>query len=62
MNPQTPIEHSWPKHPDGRNKKMGEMTRDEQMAQWRRAAERFKQQVETPEAQAAFARVMSAAP
>lgn len=50
---------NWPKRADGSNKTMGEMTREEQMVQWRRAAARFKARIERPEAQAAFARVFA---
>ena len=36
----------WPTHPDGSNKRMGEMTADEQRVQWKAAALRFKREIE----------------
>lgn len=49
----------WPKHPDGRNMKMGEMTPEQRRAQWKAAAERFKAEVERPEMQAQLVRVLN---
>lgn len=34
----------WPKRPDGTNKTMGEMTADEQKAQWKASSERVRRQ------------------
>lgn len=31
---------NWPKRPDGTNKTMGEMSREEQREQWRKSAQR----------------------
>lgn len=54
-----PQAHSgWPKHPDGRPKKMGEMTREERLAQWRSASLKIKGELETPAMQAAFANML----
>lgn len=39
---------TWPKHSDGRPKKMGEMTRDEQLRESRKAAARVKAEFEHP--------------
>ena len=36
----------WPKHSDGRPKKMGEMTHEERVAQWKDAVERLKPEIE----------------
>lgn len=34
----------WPKHADGSPKRMGEMTHDEQRAQWKAAAARLERE------------------
>lgn len=39
----------WPTHPDGRPKKMGELTPAERRAQVRTAMARLKQEMESPE-------------
>lgn len=39
----------WPKHPDGRNKKLGEMTRDEQREAIKPALAALKKELESPE-------------
>ena len=44
----------WPKHPDGRNKKMGEMTPDERREQFRASLARLKAEFEDPRKQAAI--------
>ncbi len=38
----------WPKHPDGRNKKFGELTVDEQRAVANRAAAKIQVELDTP--------------
>lgn len=40
---------TWPKHPDGRNKRLGEMTREEQKQAIRPALETLKKELESPE-------------
>lgn len=52
-------ESNWPKHPDGRNKKMGEMTADERRTQWKAAADRAKVYFEQPGVRAGIAAVMA---
>jgi hypothetical protein len=52
-------ESTWPKHPDGRNKKMGEMTADERRAQWKGAADRAKAYFEQPVVKAGIAAVVA---
>jgi len=52
---------AWPKHPDGKPKKMGEMTRDEQRAQWRSAATRLEAEFADPLVQEKIAAVLSGA-
>jgi hypothetical protein len=42
------IETPWPMHPDGRQKKMGEMTPEERKAQFKDAVQRVKTTMETP--------------
>jgi len=42
---------AWPKHQDGRPKKMGEMTRDEQLRVSRKACDRLKAKLEHPRMQ-----------
>jgi hypothetical protein len=39
---------TWPKHPDGRNKKMGEMTQDERRTQWKAAGARVMGHFQRP--------------
>lgn len=39
----------WPTHPDGRPKKMGEMTRAEQVAQLRDACRRLQAEFDHPD-------------
>lgn len=48
------VETPWPTHPDGRPKKMGEMTPEERKAQFKDAAHRAKVTVETPAMRQAF--------
>ena len=49
----------WPKHPDGRPMKMGEMTRDQQRVQIKASVQRVKAEFEAPEMQAHVARVLN---
>ena len=42
----------WPKHPDGRNMAMGEMTREQYGEQLKAAAERFRAQGRHPDVHA----------
>lgn len=44
----------WPKRPDGTNKTMGEMTREERRAQWKDAAERARVTFSDPRIRAAI--------
>lgn len=44
----------WPKHADGRPKKMGEMTADERREQAKLAVSRLKREFENPEVKAAI--------
>lgn len=46
----------WPTHPDGRNKRMGEMTREEQDAQIKASCARLKAEIESPEFGAALSK------
>lgn len=39
---------TWPKHPNGANKKIGEMTEAEKREQFAAAANRIKREMETP--------------
>ena len=39
---------TWPKHPDGRNKKMCEMTQDERRTQWTAAGARVMGHFQRP--------------
>lgn len=48
----------WPKHPDGRPKKIGEMTFEEARDQTRIACDRLKTEFENPAHQAAMARYL----
>lgn len=50
---------NWPKHPDGRPMKMGEMTTEQRRKLWREAAAKVKADFEQPEMQAQLARVMN---
>jgi len=52
---------SWPVHSDGRNKKFGEMTRDEQREQMSIACRRLKAEIEQPEVQAKLAALLGSA-
>ena len=52
-------ESTWPKHPDGRNKTMGEMTKEERREQWFAAVARSKQYFERPDVSAGIAAVMA---
>ena len=52
----------WPKHPDGRNMKMGELPRDVQLKIMREACAKLKAEFETPEAQAQFSRILNTDP
>jgi len=49
----------WPKHADGRNLRMGEMTPEMQRIQWQQAAQRVKAKFEQPAMQAAITKVLS---
>ena len=49
----------WPKRPDGSNKSMGEMTREEQKAVLRPILADLKRELESPEFRATLARVRS---
>ena len=49
----------WPKHPDGQNMKMGEMTPEQRREQWKAAVARVKANIERPEMQAQLARVLN---
>jgi hypothetical protein len=42
---------NWPKHSDGTNKTMGEMTSEERREQWKKGAERLKKELESPKKQ-----------
>lgn len=44
----------WPKHEDGRNKRMGEMTKEEQDVQIKASCARLKAEIESPEFAAAL--------
>jgi hypothetical protein len=46
----------WPKHPDGTNKKMGEMTREESRKIVAAACERLRAEIESPAMQHAITR------
>jgi len=50
--------NEWPKHPDGRPMKMGEMTREQQDEQFRKAVLRIKEEFETPVVQAKLAAIL----
>ena len=50
----TQAETPWPTHPDGRPKKMGEMTPEERRAQFRDAAATVKTKMEAPAVQQAL--------
>jgi hypothetical protein len=52
-------DNPWPKHPDGRNNKMGEMTADERRAQWKAAGARAEQYFKQPSVQAGIAAVIA---
>ena len=45
----------WPKHPDGRPKKMGEMSADEQRRQVEASCRRIQREFDRPGRQAALA-------
>ena len=49
----------WPKHPDGRNKRMGEMTKDERRAQWQAAGQRLQAEFNDPGVKARLAAALS---
>lgn len=53
---------NWPKHPDGRNKKLGELPKEQQMEIVRRAAEKVAAEFQRPEVQAGLAAVLDADP
>jgi hypothetical protein len=48
----------WPKHPDGSNKRVGDMTPEESRAVFKAAGERVKAQFERPAVQAALDKVL----
>ncbi len=50
---------TWPKHPDGRPKKMGEMTAVEQTSAWRAAAKRIEGEFSNPLVQEKIAAVLN---
>jgi hypothetical protein len=33
----------WPKHPDGRNKRLGEMSNEDRRAMWQQAVDRLRE-------------------
>jgi hypothetical protein len=49
---------TWPKHPDGRNKKMGELTAGEQKEVFRRACLKLKAEFEHPLVQEKIAAIL----
>lgn len=49
----------WPTHPDGRPKKMGEMTSEERRACWKAAAARTQEWFDRPEVKAGIAAVLA---
>lgn len=49
----------WPTHPNGKPKKMGEMTRDEQREQFRAAAKRLEAEFANPLVQEKIAAVLN---
>lgn len=49
-----PVPTPWPTRPDGSNKTMGEMTPDEQRAQWKDAVASVKRDFENPAFRAAL--------
>lgn len=50
---------SWPTHADGTNKKMGEMTREEQREQFRAAGRRLQDEFENPLVQQKLSALLS---
>lgn len=50
-------ETPWPTHPDGRLKKMGEMTKAEQREQIRLACLKVKRELESPQMRDALQRI-----
>jgi hypothetical protein len=50
---------NWPKHTDGRNKKIDEMTREESRAVTKDACERLQVWFDRPEVKAAHERVIN---
>jgi hypothetical protein len=53
---------NWPRHPDGRPKKVGEMTREESRAVAEAACARLKAEFEQPHVQRAFAEMLARDP
>ncbi len=49
----------WPKHPDGRNMRMGEMTPEMRRIQWQQAGQRVMARMRQPAMQQAIAKVLS---
>ena len=49
---------TWPKHPDGRNKKMGEMTREEQVEQFGAACDRLQAEFNQPSVKKALTEIL----
>lgn len=49
----------WPKRPDGSNKTVGEMTREERSAVFKAATARLKAEFEHPKVQDAIARILN---
>lgn len=52
----------WPKRPDGRNKKVGEMTPDERREVFAASAKRLAAEFQRPEVQAGIAAVLASDP
>jgi hypothetical protein len=49
----------WPKHPDGSNKRVGDMTPEERRAVFKAAGIRLKAELERPEVQERVAHVLN---
>lgn len=50
---------TWPKHPDGTNKRVGDMTPEEKRAVFQAATLRLKAEFEQPDMQAKMAAVLN---
>lgn len=55
-------DYTWPKHPDGRNMKMGEMSREQQLAILRASCAKLKEELESPAMQAQMSRILNTDP